>query len=68
MEPCIDFTRANLIKQLDDCKDHYESELLQSLIKMYDLKLIDVVFENGETLFKVADDVILGEDIPYIDA
>ena len=60
MEPCIDFTRANLMKQLDECKDPYETELLQSLIKLYDLNLIEVVFESGETLFKVSDDVITG--------
>jgi hypothetical protein len=55
------------MKQLDECKDPYETELLQSIIKLYDLNLIEVVFENGETLFKVSDDVILG-DIPYMDA
>jgi hypothetical protein len=48
------------MKQLDECKDPYETELLQSLIKLYDLNLIEVVFESGETLFKASDDVITG--------
>lgn len=66
MEPCIDFTRANLMKQLRDCKSSYETELLQAIIKLYDLNLVEVIFKNGETFFRASDDIVSGS-VPHVD-
>ena len=54
------------MKQLRDCKSSYETDLLQAIIKLYDLNLVEVIFRNGETFFRASDDIVSGS-VPHVD-
>ena len=59
----IDFSRESLVSEMNLAKNPDEKDLFRSLLRLYDLGMVEIVFEEGKMMFKASESVLDIHDV-----